>query len=47
MKESAPKDVLKPIWNGDRFILDRSEAKNQNKITQSSLQQCFNLLEHV
>ncbi|MBN7274882.1 hypothetical protein GNF18_07005 [Ligilactobacillus pobuzihii] len=31
MKESAPKDVLKPIWNGDRFILDRSEAKNQNK----------------
>jgi len=30
MKESAPKDVLKPIWNGDRFILGRSEAKNQN-----------------
>ncbi|HIZ95110.1 MAG TPA: hypothetical protein H9803_00150 [Candidatus Ligilactobacillus excrementavium] len=30
MKESATKDVLKPIWNDDRFILDRSEAKDQN-----------------
>jgi len=29
-KESATKDVLKPICNGDCIILDRSVAKNQN-----------------
>ena len=30
--KSETKDVLKPICNSDRIILNRSEAKTQNKV---------------